>query len=72
MTAHAARRLCQRGISSEALDLLLTYGTTRHDHRRGMVIYFDHNSRRIFKRGAERSKGWARYESKLLGCYAVM
>ena len=72
LTAHAATRLRQRGISRETLELLLTYGRTRHDHRRGMVIDFDHNSRRLLKHRLGRPNGNVSHDSKLLGCYVVV
>lgn len=70
LTKHAARRLRQRGIRYEVIDLLLAYGRSKHDHHGAEVIYFDHRARRIL----ERQRGLKRLsiEANLLGCYIVM
>ena len=41
LTAHAAIRMRQRGIDSQALECLLDYGTAVHDHRGGEILVFD-------------------------------
>jgi hypothetical protein len=55
LTDHARVRLQQRGISEPALQYLLTYGSTVHDHRGGELVFFDHEARDRLRRtqGAE-------------------
>ena len=47
LTAHAAIRMRQRGIDGQALECLLDYGSTVHDHRGGEILLFD---KRAWKR----------------------
>ena len=44
-TTHARARMQQRGISAAAIDLLLSYGRTSHDHHGGEIFFFDKRTR---------------------------
>ena len=44
-TRHAETRCQQRGISKEAVSLILDYGRTKHDHHGGVVHYLNHKTR---------------------------
>ena len=46
LTEHARARMQQRGISRDALELLLDFGRETHDHRGCTIVRFDKRSRR--------------------------
>lgn len=53
---HTQARMQQRGIRSEAIELLLDYGRERHIHDRGReVVFFDKAARRRWQRRTPRS-----------------
>ena len=45
LTKHARQRIHQRGLSTEAVDAILAYGTRRR-HRGADIYYLDKKSRR--------------------------
>jgi hypothetical protein len=47
LTEHAAVRMRQRGVNGEALECLLDYGSSVHDHRGCEILLFD---KRAWKR----------------------
>lgn len=57
VTQHAQVRMQQRGVRSEALDLLLRYGRAAHDHHGGVVVYMDGRARRRAIRECGREVG---------------
>lgn len=46
LTQHAEKRLQQRGIRLEAVDLLMSFGTVEFDHNGACIYYIDKCSRR--------------------------
>ena len=44
-TDHARARMQQRGISAAAIDVLLNYGRSSHDHQGCELVYFDKATR---------------------------
>lgn len=70
LTGHAQKRMQQRGIRPEALDLLLACGTLAHDHHGATIYFFDGNARsRLVREWGERV--YKRVERQL-GLYAVV
>ena len=69
-TKHAEIRARQRGIPRVVLDWLIHYGTPHHDHRRGVVFYFDSRSRAALRNIVDRQT-FARHSGHL-NCYAVV
>ena len=55
LTEHAAVRMRQRGIDGGALECLLAYGSTVHDHRGGEILLFDKRAWRRLERAADRA-----------------
>lgn len=49
LTQHAAARMQQRGIKEHTLKYLVRFGARIYDHRGGVVVYFDKQSRRRLK-----------------------
>lgn len=49
---HATTRMQQRGISSQAVELLLAYGCSSY-HRGREVLFFDRQARRALRNSAE-------------------
>ena len=45
LTQHARARLQQRGIPRETIDLLQQFGRRKHDHRNGVILYFDRKAK---------------------------
>jgi len=45
ISEHAKTRMQQRGISAEAVEWLLAYGETMHDHHGAEICYFTKRSR---------------------------
>jgi len=69
-TKHAEIRARQRGIPRVVLDWLIHYGTPHHDHRCGVVFYFDSRSRAALRNIVDRQT-FARHSGHL-NCYAVV
>jgi hypothetical protein len=60
-TDHARARMQQRGISAAAIDLLLDYGRTSHDHHGAEIVFFDKAARaRLAKQDPAASREAAR------------
>jgi hypothetical protein len=70
LTDHARIRMQQRGIPEAALDALLDYGRSVHDHRGAEIVYFDKHSRDRLVR--ERGLQAARCLERYLDAYAVV
>ncbi len=69
LSSHARARMQQRGIPSEHIERLLTFGCEVHDGHGGVIIYFD----RAARRRAERARAATRDElDRLAGMYLVM
>ncbi len=66
---HARLRMQQRGIPPLVLTWLLDFGQKRHDHKGGVVHYFDKRSRRDLERSVGR--GIVRRLSEYMDSYAV-
>jgi hypothetical protein len=69
LTYHAVIRMRQRGIDGDALDCLLAYGSTVHDHRGGEILLFDKRAWRRLEREADRALMKRAAENR--GLYAV-
>ena len=69
-TKHAEIRLRQRGIPPPVVEWLVFYGSSRFDHHRGLVFYFDSRSRAVLRSAIDRA-ALARY-SEHLDCYVVV
>lgn len=69
-TKHAEIRLRQRGIPPPVVEWLVSYGSSRFDHHRGLVFYFDSQSRAVLRSAVDRA-ALARY-SEHLDCYVVV
>jgi hypothetical protein len=69
-TEHATSRLRQRGIPTELLDLLMSYGDESHDGHGARVIGFSRRTRRRLRQEIG-DKLYARWESRL-NVYAVV
>ena len=68
LTSHARARMQQRGIASDALDMLLSYGREAHDHHGAVILYMDKAAQRRLA-AASRAKNEVR---RLSGLYAVL
>jgi Domain of unknown function (DUF4258) len=70
LTEHARARMQQRGITRDALELLLDFGRETHDHRGCTIVRFDKRSRRHVLRalGPEALRRMERY----FNAYAVV
>lgn len=69
-TQHAQVRMQQRGVTKVALESLLDYGATAHDHHGAQIVYFDKKAKsRILK-----ASGRQQYRAleKQLNAYAVL
>jgi hypothetical protein len=69
-THHARVRMQQRGISDDALDLLMRYGRTAHDHHGHVLLHMDRRARRAALRACGRAAG--PMVDRVLGLYAVL
>lgn len=69
-TNHAEIRLRQRGIPLAVIEWLVSYGSSRFDHHRGLIFYFDSRSRAALRTAMDRA-ALARY-SEHLDCYVVV
>ena len=70
VTHHAHSRLQQRGIPVSVIENLLEFGRQIHDHRGGTILFFDHKTRGLLRRGIARDT-YTRIESRL-DAYAVI
>ena len=70
LTRHAQVRMQQRGIGGEALEDLLAYGRTVHDHHGAQIVFFDHAARR--RLAEEQGEEAIRRLGKRLAAYAVI
>ena len=69
ITKHAEARMQQRGVTQEALDLLLDYGARAPAGKGAEIVYFDKKARdRLMKKSGSRA---IRPGSKQLKSYAV-
>lgn len=50
LTQHAATRMQQRGIASNVVNALIRFGARSHDHRHGVIHYFDKEARKRLKK----------------------
>ncbi len=55
LTEHAAVRMRQRGIDGQALECLLAFGSSVHDHRGSEILLFDKRAWRRLERAADRA-----------------
>jgi hypothetical protein len=69
VTGHARTRMQQRGISAAAIDVLLNYGRSSHDHQGCELVYFDKAAR---ARLARHNPAAAREAQRLCRTYAVV
>ena len=69
ITRHASIRMRQRGIPPLALECLLDFGRTLHDHRGAELILFDKQARRACQRRLDASI--YRELERHFGVYAV-
>ena len=70
VTEHARTRMQQRGISAAAIDVLLNYGRSSHDHQGCCeLVYFDKAAR---ARLARHNPAAAREAQRLCRTYAVV
>jgi hypothetical protein len=70
ITPHAQTRMQQRGIPAAYVDLLLAYGSARHDHHGAEIYHFDKAALRRLERVWGRSFV-SKFDS-LRGAYAVV
>jgi len=68
-TEHARARMQQRGISPAAVEILMSYGRSSHDHLGCEVVYFDKPAR---KRLARQNPAAAREAERFSRAYAVL
>jgi hypothetical protein len=68
LTFHARARMQQRGVSADALDLLLSYGKEAHDHHGAVILFMDKAAQKRLE-AASRAKSEVR---RLAGLYAVL
>ncbi len=69
-TRHALIRMQQRGIRADAVESLLDFGRTAHDHRGAEIVFFDKAARRRLAR--ERGDEALRRLGKRLRAYVVV
>lgn len=70
ITQHAACRMQQRGIKSEAIEILCTWGAREYDHHGATVLYFDKSARQRARKEYGRDQ-YNRIEGQL-DIYAVL
>ena len=70
LTGHASRRLQQRALPPLVIDWLHAYGREHHDHRGGVILYFDRRARRRLERDVGRQP--VRRMKEWLNAYAVV
>lgn len=54
MTEHARARMQQRAIPPRVIEALVAYGRGEHDHRGGVIFFFDKAARERVGREIER------------------
>ena len=69
-TAHWEVRAAQRSIPAEAIDLVLEYGATMHDHRGAEIVYLDKRGKRLIEQDVGRDR--IRDLDKMLDVYLVV
>ena len=69
-TAHARVRMQQRGIPPGAVEDLLDFGRTAHDHHGGEIVFFDKTARRRLAR--EHGGHLDERSAKFTRAYAVL
>ena len=70
LTNHAAKRLQQRGIRPESVDLLLSLGSAEFDHNGACIYHLDKRSRRRIEN--ELGADGMRQVETLSGLYVVV
>jgi hypothetical protein len=60
----------QRGISETALDLLMSYGRSSHNHHGQVLVHMDHHARRAARRACGREA--AKAIDRVSGLFAVL
>lgn len=70
ITHHAARRLQQRGIPEDVLNLLMRFGAHEYDKRGGKVVYLTHKGRDRIRKTVG-NEGYSRL-APALDVYAVI
>ena len=70
LTAHASRRMRQRGLPPLILDWLYAFGEEQHDGHGGVVLYFNKQARRRIERSVGRNA--VRRLADWLNTYAVV
>ena len=70
LTQHARVRMQQRGIAPGAVEDLLDFGRTEHDHRGCEIVFFDKPARRRLAR--ERGGHLDERIARLTRTYAVL
>ncbi len=68
LSSHARARMQQRGIGSDTLDLLLSFGREAYDHHGAVILYMDKAAQKRLA-AASRAKSEVR---RLAGLYAVL
>ena len=68
-TEHARTRMQQRGIPAAAVEALLDYGRTSHDHHGGELVFFDKAAR---ARLVRENPSAARQAARLCRTYLVL
>ena len=68
LSSHARTRMQQRGIGSDTLDLLLSFGREAYDHHGAVILYMDKAAQKRLA-AASRAKSEVR---RLAGLYAVL
>ncbi|MEO8418813.1 MAG: hypothetical protein ABI475_08830 [Methylophilaceae bacterium] len=70
LTQHAAARMQQRGIKEQTLECLFEFGSKTHDHKGGVVVFFDKQARKRLQ-GRFGKDGVRQMESQM-DAYAVI
>ena len=70
LTVHAEKRLQQRGIRREAVDLLMAFGRTEFDHHGACIYHLDKRSRKRIE--LELGRECFRQIEALSGLYVVV
>lgn len=68
LSSHARTRMQQRGIGSDTLDLLLSFGREAYDHHGAVILYMDKAAQKRLA-SASRARSEVR---RLAGLYAVL
>ena len=71
LTDHARARMRQRAIPPLAVEALLAYGRSEHDHHGGTILFFDKAARRRLERERP-DRTLLRALEHCLDAYAVM